>query len=119
MRSWVASLPLPVLLAPKLLEDKLLAWLLVMSAERAASDGGRITPPGGRMEALISLIAALLEALNVGISFGEAALSGLRIPVGACLAVRMLFIAVADEVLAVLPILDDGREVLNAGRFDA
>lgn len=71
------------------------------------------------MEALISLIAALLDCLNTGISFGEAALSGfLAPPEGAGLAVRMLFIEVAEELLAVLPILDAGLDVLNAGRLD-
>lgn len=71
------------------------------------------------MEALISLIAALLEALKVGISLGEAALSGLRTPAAAGRAVRVLFTTPVAVELLVLPILDEGLEVLKAGRFDA
>lgn len=59
----------------------------------------------------MSLIAALDELLKVGISFGEAALSGFLEPEGACLCALMLFTAVAfDDPTAILLALDAGRE---------
>jgi hypothetical protein len=94
------------------------------AADRGARVGGRTRPVGGRIEALISLIAALFEGLNVGISLGEAALRGFLIPTGNCLPVLVLFIEevawiVDDDEFAVVPMREEGRDVLNAGLFVA
>lgn len=63
----------------------------------------------------MSLMAALFDCLNTGISFGDAALRGfLSVPLDeACRAARMLFIEVAE----VLPIREAGRDVLTAWRL--